>query len=88
MTVTGNPQSGQPVAMDLNKRSDRRLMRRYIRTQRNNGNIARGVNAWEAVRNMRNDQNTNGVTWDSTGHKLQVHYSQEIYHRLRMLHRR
>jgi hypothetical protein len=40
--------------MDLNKRSDRRLMRRYIRSQRDNGNIARGINAWEAVRNMRN----------------------------------
>lgn len=71
MTVTGNPQSGQPVAMDLNKRSDRRLMRRYIRSQRDNGNIARGINAWEAVRNMRNGQNQYGIQWDSTGHQIQ-----------------
>lgn len=71
MTVTGNTQSGQPVAMDLNKRSDRRLMRRYIRSQRDNGNIARGINAWEAVRNMRNGQNQYGIQWDSTGHQIQ-----------------
>lgn len=71
MTVTGNPQSGQPVAMDLNKRSDRRLMRRYIRSQRDNGNIARGINAWAAVRNMRNGQNQYGIQWDSTGHQIQ-----------------
>lgn len=71
MTVTGNPQSGQPVAMDLNKRSDRRLMRRYIRSQRDNGNIARGINAWKAVRNMRNGQNQYGIQWDSTGHQIQ-----------------
>lgn len=71
MTITGNVQNAGPRAMDLNNRSDRRLMRRYIRTQRNNGDVARNVNAWEAVRNMRNDQNTNGVTWDSTGHQIQ-----------------
>lgn len=71
MTITGNPTASTgPTIMDLNKRSDRRLMRRYIRQQRNNGDVARNVNAWEAVRNMRRAQN-GGVRWDSTGHQVQ-----------------
>lgn len=71
LQVTGNPTvSMGPTVMDLNKRSDRKLMRNYIRSQRDNGNIARGINSWAAVRNMRKAQN-NGVQWDSTGHQVQ-----------------